>query len=118
MSTKKSPVKKSAKKPAAKKVVKKPVAKAASTTGNRELDKMLTKITKAKAKGESSVVVLTTNPKHYNLSAATAQGFGAQDLKPKFYEAYKHLLCNYNLVVKPIGATAKEMAIEWSVPVK
>ena len=108
---------KTSKKATPKKVAVKKVAtkKAVKTTGNKELDKMLAKMTEAKKKGEKSVVVFTTNTSHHKAKSG-GDGFGVQDLKPKLYEAYKHLLCKFDVTTKLVNPA--EMAVEWVVKLK
>lgn len=100
-----------------KKSVKK-TAKKTVTGSNRKLDKMISLIEKAKASDSKSVVVFTTDSKSYNLGkkTTTPNGFGASDLKPKLYAAYKHLLCNYDVKTRPVNINNHE--IEWFVNLK
>jgi hypothetical protein len=107
---KKSPVKKVAKKEAPKKALKK------SATGNKELDLMLAKIKEATKKGEKKVVVYTTSKESHKANTSANLGFGVDDLKPKIYEAYKHLLCKFDVKAKLINSG--EMAVEWVVNIK
>jgi hypothetical protein len=111
---KKSEVKKT---PAKKVVVKKEVIKKVvkSATGNKELDLMLVKIKEATKKGDKKIVVYTTNKESYKANIGEF-GFGADDLKPKLYEAYKHLFCKFNL--KPKLVNPNEMVVEWTVNIK
>jgi hypothetical protein len=85
---------------------------------NRKLDKMVSLIEKAKTSDAKSVVVFTTDKKSYNLDKESniPNGFGASDLKPKLYAAYKHLLCNYDVKTRPINVNNYE--IEWFVNLK
>ena len=107
---KKSSVKKVAvKKEAPKKVTKK------SASGNKELDLMLAKIKEATKKGEKKVVVYTTSKESHKANTGNG-GFGVDDLKPKLYEAYKHLLCKFDVKAKLVNPS--EMAVEWSVNIK
>jgi adenylate kinase len=129
MSNKKVAVKKTAKKEAPKKVatkkvaVKKAVKKEApkkavakkSATGNKELDLMLATIKEATKKGAKKVVVYTTSKESHKPNTGSG-GFGVDDLKPKIYEAYKHLLCKFDVKAKLVNAS--EMAVEWSVNIK
>jgi hypothetical protein len=85
------------------------------STGNKELDKMIAKVKKAKENGEKSVVVFTTKRSHHKKNLQP-NGFGASDLKPKFYEAYKHMLLNYDVKTHPLNIS--ELAIEWIVDLK
>lgn len=85
------------------------------STSNKELDKMIAKLEKAKAKGEKSVVVFTTKRSHHKKNLPH-NGFGASDLKPKIYEAYKHMLLNYDVKTHPVNLA--ELAIEWIVEFK
>jgi len=88
-------------------------AKPAKSTGNKELDKMLAVMTEAKKKGEKSVVVFTTNRGHHKAKLSNEGGFGANDLKPKFYEAYKHMLCKHDIITRLVNPN--EFAVEWIV---
>ena len=102
-----------AKKTATKKVaVKKPV----KSTGNKELDKMLATMTEAKKTGEKNAVVFTTNRSHYKSNIVDAVGFGSNDLKPKLYEAYKHMLCKHDVITRLVNP--EEFAVEWIVRFK
>lgn len=122
---KKSPVKKVAvKKEAPKKVATKKVAKKEapkkvavkkSATGNKELDLMLAKIKEATKKGDKKVVVYTTSKESHKANTG-GDGFGVDDLKPKLYEAYKHLLCKFDVKAKLVNLS--DMAVEWSVNIK
>jgi aspartyl-tRNA synthetase len=102
-------VKKTVKKPTPKKVVKKSVK---SATGNTELDAMLATIKEATRKGEKKIVVFTTAKEHHKDNVGSG-GFGVTDLKPKFLEAYKHLLCKFNLSTNLVNPN--ELAVEWIV---
>lgn len=84
-------------------------------TGNKELNKMLVTISEAKKKGAKKVVVFTTNRSHHK-AKLNEMGFGVHDLKPKFLEAYKYLLCKYDVMAKLININ--EMAVEWIVKFK
>ena len=85
------------------------------STTNKELDKMIAKMEKAKAKGEKTVVVFTTKASHHKKDLSP-YGFGASDLKPKIYEAYKHMLLNYDVKTHPVNLS--ELAVEWIVEFK
>lgn len=121
--TKKATAKKAVKKEAPKKVAKKaPVKKVAkkeapkkSATGNKELDAMLAKIKEATKEGKKKVVVYTTSKESHKANTG-GLGFGVNDLKPKLYEAYKHLLVKHDVKVNLIDAT--QMAVEWVVNIK
>lgn len=112
------PIKKAAKKsakPAAKKTAaKKSVAKKSTT--NKELDKMIAKVKKANEGGEKSVVVYTTSKNSHKAKLESSQGIGVNDLKPKLYEAYKHMLLNYDVKTRPVDLS--EMKVEWYVNIK
>lgn len=82
---------------------------------NKELDKMIAKVAIAREKGEKSVVVFTTKRSHYKKDLPH-NGFGASDLKPKFYEAYKYMLLNYDVKTHPVNLA--ELAVEWIVEIK
>jgi BRCT domain type II-containing protein len=117
----KKAVKKSAK-PVAKKsatkakpVAKKSATKATKSATNKELDKMIAKVNEAKKNGEKSVVVFTTNKNSHKANTSSG-GFGASDLKPKLYEAYKHMLVNYDVQTRPVSIP--NMEIEWTVKIK
>lgn len=111
--TTKKPAKKAAK-PAPKKAAKKSATKSATT--NKELDKMIAKVNKAKESGEKSVVVYTTSKSSHKAKRESSQGFGVSDLKPKLYEAYKHMLLNYDVRTRPVDLS--EMKVEWYVNIK
>lgn len=111
--TTKKPAKKAAK-PAPKKAAKKSATKSATT--NKELDKMIAKVNKAKESGEKSVVVYTTNESSHKAKRESSMGFGVSDLKPKLYEAYKHMLLNYDVRTRPVDLS--EMKVEWYVNIK
>lgn len=111
--TTKKPAKKAAK-PAPKKAAKKSATKSATT--NKELDKMIAKVNKAKESGEKSVVVYTTSKSSHKAKRESSMGFGVSDLKPKLYEAYKHMLLNYDVRTRPVDLS--EMKVEWYVNIK
>lgn len=129
MSNKKVAVKKTAKKVTVKKVavkkvaVKKTVKKEApkkvvvkkSATGNKELDLMLATIKDATKKGLKKVVVYTTSKESHKPNTGS-MGFGVDDLKPKLYEAYKHLLCKFDVKAKLVNPS--DMGVEWAVNIK
>jgi hypothetical protein len=112
---KKVAVKKAVKKEAPKKVAVKKVVAKKSATGNKELDLMLATIKEATKKGAKKVVVYTTSKESHKPNIGSG-GFGVDDLKPKIYEAYKHLLCKFDVKAKLVNAS--EMAVEWSVNIK
>lgn len=115
---KKATAKKSAKKAVAKKAPAKKVAKkttAKTRTPKKPvnpLDAMLKTIEKAKKKGETSVVAFTTAKEHHN-ETSSGGGLGVNDLKPEYLNAYKHLLCNFNLDTRLVNMSDK--AVEWIV---
>jgi hypothetical protein len=116
------PVSKKAVKKSAKPVAKKSATKAKSAakttksaTTNKELDKMIAKVNEAKKNGEKSVVVFTSNRNSHKANVSS-EGFGASDLKPKLYEAYKHMLVNYDVQTRPVSIP--NMEIEWIVKIK
>jgi hypothetical protein len=111
---KKAPAKKTVKKAVKKEAPKKVVAKK-SATGNKELDLMLVKIKEATKTGAKKVVVYTTSKESHKPNIGSG-GFGVDDLKPKIYEAYKHLLCKFDVKAKLINSG--EMAVEWVVNIK
>jgi hypothetical protein len=82
---------------------------------NKELDKMIAKIAIAREKHENSIVVFTTKRSHYKKDLPP-NGFGASDLKPKLYEAYKHMLLNYDVKTHPVNIA--ELAVDWIVDLK
>ena len=109
-------VSKKAVKKSVKPVAKKSAAKTTkSATTNKELDKMIAKVNEAKKNGEKSVVVFTTNKNSHKANTSSG-GFGASDLKPKLYEAYKHMLVNYDVQTRPVSIP--NMEIEWIVKIK
>jgi hypothetical protein len=109
-------VSKKAVKKSVKPVAKKSAAKTTkSATTNKELDKMIAKVNEAKKNGEKSVVVFTTNKNSHKANTSSG-GFGASDLKPKLYEAYKHMLVNYDVQTRPVSIP--NMEIEWTVKIK
>jgi hypothetical protein len=83
---------------------------------NKELDKMLSKIKEAKKNGDNKIVVFKTNRNTHKKKLKSEMGFGVEDLKPKFYEAYKHLICKFNLKTKLISLTNLE--VEWIINMK
>ena len=107
---KKAPAKKVAKKAPVKTSAKKPATKKASVS-NKELDKMLKTIEKAKKAKETSVVVYTTSREDH--PTATSGGFGFNDLKPNLQEAYKKIMCQFNLRTNMVNASEKK--VEWIV---
>ena len=112
----KTTTKKSAKKTAKaapKKSAKKTATKSAT---NKDLDKMIAKVNKAKEGGEKSVVVYTTSKSSHKAKLESSIGFGVSDLKPKLYEAYKHMLLNYDVKTRPVDLS--EMKVEWYVNIK
>jgi len=117
-STKKTAPKKVVKTPAKKVAAKKVTTKPASTSGNKELDKMLAKIAVAKKNKETSVVIFTTNRGHHKAKLETTRGFSHNDLKPKILEAYKYLLCKFDLHVKFIDPSPEKLVMEWIVNIK
>ena len=112
---KKSAPKKAVKKTATKKVAVKKEAPKKSATGNKELDKMLATIKTATQEGKKSVVVFTTANEHHKPNTGSG-GLGVNDLKPKFLEAYKHLLCKFDLDTRLVSINDK--AVEWIVKIK
>lgn len=116
---KKSAPKKAVKKTAIKKVaVKKEATKKVATksaTGNKELDKMLAIIKTATKENKKSIVVFTTSSEHHKPNTGSG-GLGVNDLKPKFLEAYKHLLCKFDLDTRLVNMSEK--AVEWIVKIK
>jgi len=109
------PVSKKAVKKSAKPVAKKSATKATKSATNKELDKMIAKVNEAKKNGEKSVVVFTSNRNSHKANVSS-EGFGASDLKPKLYEAYKHMLVNYDVQTRPVSIP--NMEIEWIVKIK
>jgi len=85
---------------------------ASKKSTNKELEKMLAIIKEAEKDGKKSVVVFTTNRSHHKANI-NSDGFGASDLKPKFYEAYRTLFCQYTLLTRLVNSS--EMAVEWTV---
>lgn len=102
------------KKVATKKVVVKKTTSVKSS-GNKELDKMLAVIKTATKNGDKSVVVFTTNRSHHKATVSTT-GWGVSDLKPKYLDAYKKLLCLHNVDTKLVNFG--EMSVEWIVKIK
>jgi hypothetical protein len=103
------------KKTTSKKTAKAPVKKAATTkasTTNKELDKMIARVAQAKKDKEKSVVVFTTKKKDHKAKTQVS-GFGVSDLKPKLYEAYKHMLCEYDVTTRLVSLS--DMSVEWIV---
>ena len=86
-------------------------AKAKNGTGNKHLDAMLENL-----KGKKSVVVFTTERKHYKKNLQSPLGFGVSDLKKKFYDAYKYLLVNHDVKARMLNMS--EMQVEWIVELK
>lgn len=84
----------------------------ATATSNKELTKMIDIIKDAQKNGQKSVVVFTTSKDNHKENSDT-NGLGVNDLKPKFLEAYKHLLCSYNLSTRLVDMNNK--AVEWTV---
>lgn len=107
--------KKTADKPVVKKTSPKKDAKPVKSTGNKELDKMLTTIKEATKKGDKSVVVFTTNRSHHKANVSE-MSISVHDLKPKLLEAYKHLFCKFDMITKLVNIN--EMAVEWIVKLK
>ena len=95
--------------------MKKASKKVASKSTNKELEKMLAIIKEAEKDGKKSVVVFTTNRGHHKANTGT-DGFGVNDLKPKFYEAYRALFCQYILLTRLVNIS--EMAVEWTVKLR
>jgi hypothetical protein len=91
-------------------------SKNSSKSTNRALDKMIAKIEKAKKKGKERILVFTTDRNSYKRNLSIASGFGSSDLKNKLYEAYKTLLCEYNLKTEPANVMNHE--IKWYVELK
>lgn len=83
-------------------------------TGNKVLNEILDKIQKATENEEKSVLVFTTNTKHYKTKGEF--GFSASDLKPKVLEAYRQIFCLYNLVTT--CTNPNDMVVEWVVKLK
>lgn len=106
---KKEPVKKVA----TTKSTNKKTAKASTT--NKELEKMIATMNAAKKAKEKTVVVFTTNKSHHKANT-NLNGFGASDLKPKLYEAYKYFLCEHDMTTKLVNMN--EMSVEWIVKLK
>lgn len=86
-------------------------AKAKKGTGNKQLDAMLETL-----KGKKTVVVFTTERKHYKKNLESPSGFGVSDLKKQFYEAYKYLLLNHDVKARMVNMS--EMKVEWIVEFK
>jgi len=107
-----APKKTAVKKATVKKVApaKKPATKKASVS-NEELATMLKTIEKAKKAKEKSVVVYTTSREDH--PTATGGGFGFNDLKPNLQEAYKKIMCQFNLRTNMVNAS--ERKVEWIV---
>ena len=82
---------------------------------NKELDKMIAKVAIARENGENRIVVFTTKRSHYKKDLPL-NGFGASDLKPKLYEAYKYMLLNYDVKTHPVNIS--ELAVDWIVDLK
>lgn len=87
----------------------------AKSSSNKELDKMLATIKTAIKNKQKSVVVFTTDSTHHK-AGTNPHGFGDSDLKPKYHEAYKHLLRNYDLSTRLVSYG--ELAVEWTVNLK
>jgi len=83
---------------------------------NKELDKMLSVMVDAKKDGQKSVVVFTTERKHYKTKLSSDFGFTSQDLKPKFYEAYKYFLCEHDATTRLLNLD--DLSVEWVVKLK
>lgn len=83
-----------------------------TTSKNKELSKMLEAIKDAQKNKQKSIVIFTTAKEHHKENG-DPNGLSVNDLKPKFLEAYKHLLCNYNLSTKLVSMDDK--AVEWVV---
>jgi hypothetical protein len=73
---------------------------------------MIAKIEDAKKDKQKSLVVFITNRSHHKDNIGTG-GISVNDLKPKFLEAYKHLLCNFNLSTRLVSMN--DYAVEWIV---
>jgi hypothetical protein len=85
--------------------------KAKNGTGNKHLDAMLENL-----KAKKSVVVFTTERKHYKKNLESPHGFGVSDLKKKFYDAYKYLLVNHDVKARMLNMS--EFQVEWVVELK
>jgi len=86
--------------------------KTSTTSTNKELSKMIETIKDAQKNKQKSVVVFTTAKAHHK-AKGDPNGLSVNDLKPKFLEAYKNLLCSYNLSTKLVSISDK--AVEWIV---
>ncbi len=73
---------------------------------------MLVAIKEAQKNKQKSLVVFTTNRSHHK-DNITSDGISVNDLKAKYLEAYKHLLCNFNLSTKLVDIN--DHAVEWIV---
>jgi hypothetical protein len=83
---------------------------------NKELDKMLSVMADAKKDGQKSVAVFTTKRKHYKTKLSSDFGFSSQDLKPKFYEAYKYFLCQHDVTTRLLNPN--ELSVEWVIKLR
>jgi len=86
--------------------------KTATTSKNKELASMLEAIKEAQKDKQKSLVVFTTNRSHHK-DSVSSNAVSVDDLKPKFLEAYKHLLCNFNLSTRLVSMN--DHAVEWTV---
>jgi hypothetical protein len=91
-------------------------AEPAKKETNKDLEKMLKLVATAKKEKKSEVVVFKTEEKHYKKKKEGDMGFGSEDLKPKLYEAYKHMLCKFDVRTRIINLDTKE--VEWFVKLK
>lgn len=84
-------------------------------SSNKVLDKLTPLIKEAKKRGDKKVVILTTSKNNYKKNSTNhgMGGFGAGDLKPSYYEAYKTLFKNYNLTTRLVNM--EEMGVEWII---
>lgn len=79
---------------------------------NTELAKMIETIKDAEKNKQKTVVVFKTDKVHHN-EGTNAYGFGVNDLKTEYQEAYKHLLLNYNLSTRLVNHN--DLAVEWII---
>ena len=89
--------------------------KTKKSTANKALDKMIAKLEVAKKNGEKSVVIFETKRSSHK-AKTNSYGLGVEDLKPKLYETYKHMLINYDVRTRLVSLN--EMKVEWIVKIK
>ena len=92
------------------------MGKTTKESENKHLTKMLETKNKAIADGQKSVIVFTTKRKHYKTNKSSPYSFSSENLKSKFYEAYKYFLCQHDVTTRLLNPN--ELSVEWVVKLR